>query len=153
MTRNHSDADDIAQETFIRAYRNIHRFRGRSSFYTWLYRITVNCSKDHLRRRSRKAEILLADTRDEEKGTDALTYIGRPPEALAEAQALELRGAVDQAMQSLSVKHRAALVLHEFEGLAHADIARVMGCSVGTVRSRLHYARERMRKKLRRFLQ
>ena len=144
LTRNHTDADDITQETFIRAYRALERFQGRSSLSTWLFRIALNCSRDHLRKRKRLGEVDL-DERVVNGRSRPAAEVGGGMEAG------EIREAVARAIDSLPFKQRSVLLLHSFEGMAHADIARVMGCSVGTVRSRLHYARERLRGKLKYF--
>jgi RNA polymerase sigma-70 factor (ECF subfamily) len=146
MTGNHSDADDAAQETFIRAYRGLRYFKGQSNFYTWLYRIMINCCMDVLRKRKRRGEIELNEA------LDADVYAGDSRGADRDAQLGELRGAVRQALASLPRKQRMALVLHEFDGIPHAEIAKIMRCSEGTVRSRLHYARLRMQEKLKKFL-
>jgi RNA polymerase sigma-70 factor (ECF subfamily) len=143
---NHSDADDLSQETFIRAYRGLGKFKGRSSFSTWLYRILVNCCMDVWRKRKQRGrdiqfnEALLPEDRGKGVARDA-------------AELSELQSAVADAIESLPPKHRMALVLHEFDNMAHEDIARAMGCSVGTARSRLHYARMKMQQKLRRFVE
>ncbi|MDD5557917.1 MAG: sigma-70 family RNA polymerase sigma factor [bacterium] len=145
MTGNHGDADDVAQETFIRAYRRIGQFGGRSSFFTWLYRILINCCMDCLRRRRRRGETDFQDFLDHGEGPAASHGGG--------AEGNELRGAIAAALESLPPKQRTALVLHEFERMRHEDIARVMGCSEGTVRSRLHHARLKLRRRLRDFIE
>ena len=134
---NHSDADDLSQETFIRAYRGLGKFKGQSSFSTWLYRILVNCCMDLWRKRKQRGmdlqlnEAILLENRGQRVARDAV-------------ELSELQSAVAEAIESLPPKHRTALLLHEFDNMAHEDIARVMGCSVGTARSRLHYARAKM---------
>jgi len=149
---NHSDADDVAQETFIRAYRGLKKFKGHARFSTWLYRIMINCCMDLLRKRKRRGgDLQLSEAvHGEEWAAGGRVTVG--PAALTHAAELnELRSAVADALESLPLKHRMALVLHEFDGMPHQDIARAMGCSVGTARSRLHYARMKMQQKLRRF--
>ncbi|MCX6355940.1 MAG: sigma-70 family RNA polymerase sigma factor [Candidatus Aureabacteria bacterium] len=150
MTGSRSDADDIAQDTFIKAYKALGNYRGEAAFYTWLYRILMNCCMDQLRKRKRieyKPDDLL------ELDVDSLerTKSAQIHSPLREAEAHELRDAVTEALESLPAKHRMVLVLHELDGMAHQDIARVVGCSEGTVRSRLYYARMKMRQKLRKF--
>lgn len=143
---NHSDADDLAQETFIRAYRGLGKFKGQSSFSTWLYRIMVNCCMDLWRRRKQRSRDLQLD--------EALLVENQGGEGARDAAELrELQSAVAEAIDSLPPKHRMALVLHEFDDMTHEDVARAMGCSVGTARSRLHYARAKMQQKLRRFVE
>jgi RNA polymerase sigma-70 factor (ECF subfamily) len=146
---NHSDADDVAQETFIRAYRGLKKFKGHSRFYTWLYRILINCCMDSLRKRKRER----VDLRLNEAVDGEAPATGKPAAAIHAAELNELQRAVADALESLSLKHRMALVLHEFDGMAHQDIAQVMGCSIGTARSRLHYARTKMQQRLRRFVE
>lgn len=146
LTGNHSDADDLAQETFIRAYRGLGKFKGQSSFSTWLHRILINCCMDLWRKRKQRGNDIQFD--------EALLLEDRGRVAARDAAELsELQSAVAEAIESLPSKHRMALVLHEFDNLAHEEIARVMGCSVGTARSRLHYARMKMQQKLRRFVE
>jgi len=150
MTGSRSDADDIAQETFIKAYKALSNFKGEAGFYTWLYRILMNCCMDQLRKRTRieyKPDDLLELDVDSIERTKS-AQIHSP---LREAEAHELRDAVTEALESLPAKHRMVLVLHEFDGMAHQDIAQVLGCSEGTVRSRLHYARMKMQQKLKKF--
>ena len=149
MTGNHGDADDIAQETFIRAYRKLGDFEGQSGLYTWLYRIAVNLSLDLLRRRSRRAEIDLGAAPEQQLSRAC----GGIQDAGEGAAALELREAVARGIEALPERHRVVLVLHDLEGLPHDEIAAVLGCSAGTVRSRLHYARRRLQKKLRVFVE
>jgi len=154
MMSNHSDADDVAQETFIRAYRGLKKFKGHSRFYTWLYRILVNCCMDSLRKKKRGGvDLRLNEAVDGEALAAGGGATGRPAAAIHAAELNELRSAVADALRSLRPKHRMVLVLHELEGMAHQDIAQIMGCSVGTARSRLHYARMKMQQKLRRFVE
>lgn len=152
MTGNHGDSDDIAQEAFIKAYRKLGEFEGQSGFYTWLYRIAMNCSLDLLRRRGRRAELDLEGALDAAERRLADTR-GASPDGMRGAAAEELREAVARGVAELPEKHRAALVLHDLEGMPHDEIARVLGCSPGTVRSRLHYARLAMQRKLRKFVE
>jgi RNA polymerase sigma-70 factor, ECF subfamily len=151
---NHSDADDVAQETFIRVYRGLKKFKGHSRLYTWLYRILINCCMDSLRKRKRRGGDLRLDeaAQLEERAVGSGVTTG-PAEAVHPAELNELQRAVADALESLSLKHRMTLVLHEFDGMAHQDIAQVMGCSIGTARSRLHYARMKMQQKLRKFVE
>lgn len=151
MTGNHGDSDDIAQETFIKAYRKLGEFEGQSGFYTWLYRIAVNCALDLLRKRGRRGELDLEGALPAAERRLAVTRKG-PPDGLREAEAEELREAVDRGVAELPEKHRAVIVLHDMEGVPHEEIAQVLGCSPGTVRSRLHYARLRMQQKLKDFI-
>jgi len=150
------DADlvqDIAQEAFIRAYRALPQFRGESAFYTWLYRIAVNTAKKQLMVLGRDpvmTESALSDSRDEADETSAPRLEPRDeetPEAVLASK--EVARAVNEAIESLSDELRQAIVLREIEGLSYDEIAQVMNCPVGTVRSRIFRAREAIAQRLR----
>lgn len=144
---------DIAQEAFIRAYRALPQFRGESAFYTWLYRIAVNTAKKQLMVLGRDpviTESALADRRDEEDETSAPQLEQRDdetPEAVLAGK--EVARVVNEAIESLSEDLRQAVVLREIEGLSYEEIAQVMNCPVGTVRSRIFRAREAIAQRLR----
>lgn len=135
------DVEDIAQETFIKAYRALPRFRGESAFYTWLYRIAVNTAKNHLAARHQRVQTVELDAEDADGGDlpAALKQEHGPEDALRSEQ---LKGAIDDALAALPEDLRSALTLREFNGLSYAQIAEVLGCPVGTVRSRIFRARE-----------
>lgn len=136
FTRNREDAWDLAQEVFIKAWRALKRFRGDSSFKTWLMRIAANHSKDHLKKR----RLDTASFDDALQAPDA--EIGaNPAEAAASS---ELGAAIDAAVQQLPPKHQLAFVLREYKGLSYQEMAEVMECNVGTVMSRLFNARKRL---------
>lgn len=144
VSRYVSDADeiqDVAQEAFIKAYRALPRFRGDSAFYTWLYRIAINTAKNYLVARNRRPPGVDVDAADAEyfDAPSALKDIENPENALYGA---ELKAVVDRAIQELPADLRAALTLREFDGLSYEDIAAIMECPVGTVRSRIFRARE-----------
>jgi RNA polymerase sigma-70 factor, ECF subfamily len=143
MTGNPDDAMDVAQETFLRAHRNLGAFLGESSFYTWLYRIAVNVAIDHRRRDARRAEVP-SDTEMLEE-THAAERTSEPD---AGASSAELRQTLLSAIDELTPEHKAAIVLREIEGLSYEDISKVMQCSKGTVMSRLHYARKKLQGRL-----
>ena len=142
-----ADVEDVTQEAFIKAYRALERFRGDSAFYTWLYRIAANAAKNHLVAKGRRprsdASIEDAEAFDE----FGLNSDSGSPEAIAMGD--ELVGVVDAAMQALPEDLRAALTLRELEGLSYDDIAEVLGCPVGTVRSRIFRAREAIDERVR----
>lgn len=144
ISRYVHDADevqDVAQEAFIKAYRALPKFRGDSQFYTWLYRIAVNTAKNHLVSRSRRppgSDIEVADAEYYEGG-GALREIETPENALFGA---ELKAVVETAIADLPDELRTAVTLREFEGLSYEEIADIMECPVGTVRSRIFRARE-----------
>ncbi len=146
--RDWAQAEDIAQEAFVRAYRALESFRGESSFYTWLYRITVNVAKNHLQAQKRK--VPLADMSDD--GLEALSEdlalqsADTPEQALVRQQTGE---ALLAALATLPGELRQALLLRELEGLDYQQIAERLNCPVGTVRSRIFRARENIDEKLR----
>ena len=131
IVRNREDAEDLVQEALVRAWRSLANFDGRSQFSTWLYRIVVNVCIDHLRRRRLETLSL-----DEHRGASI-----DPRNSLAGAG---LRDRLSRALDELSPAHRAVLTLREVEGLSYKEIAVAVGCSLGTVMSRLFHARRRM---------
>jgi len=138
-------AMDLAQDVFIRAYRGIRSFQGKSSFSTWLYRIAVNTCIDYTRRRSRSIDPMtvpeeVADYADSEPAAGE-TAVG--PDGLALAS--ELGEQIQAAIDALPSYHKAVFVLYEIKGLSYKEIAQTVGCSIGTVMSRLHYARKKLR--------
>ncbi|MBD2858573.1 RNA polymerase sigma factor RpoE [Spongiibacter sp. KMU-158] len=144
ISRYVKDADeiqDVAQEAFVKAYRALPRFRGDSAFYTWLYRIAINTAKNYLVSRSRRPPGSDVDVSDAEffEGPSALKDIETPENRLFGD---ELQRVVQTAIQGLPEDLRSALTLREFDGLSYEDIAEVMDCPVGTVRSRIFRARE-----------
>jgi len=146
--RNPAEAEDIAQEAFIKAYRALPAFRGDSAFYTWLYRIAINTAKNSLvasRRRPVSYDLDLQDGTQVQ--AQARLSDGETPEALALTE--EIRRTVNEAIEALPDDLRLAIVLRELEGLSYEDIARTMECPVGTVRSRIFRAREAIDRSLR----
>ncbi len=138
FVRGREDAWDVSQEVFVKAYRSLKTFRGEASFKTWVLRITANQCKDHLKKR-RLATVAFDDAL--EAGQVANTGF----EPADEVQSQEIRRALEQALERLPLKHRTAFVLREYEGLSYEEMAQAMGCSLGTVMSRLHHARKKMR--------
>jgi len=134
------EAEDVTQEAFIKAYRALGKFRGDSAFYTWLYRIAANAAKNHLVAKGRRpgADATIEDAEGFDEG-GLLSEIASP-EALAMGS--ELAEVVESALNALPDELKAALMLREFDGLSYDDIADVLGCPVGTVRSRIFRARE-----------
>lgn len=142
FVRNREDAWDISQEVFIKAYRAIGRFRGESSFKTWLLRIAANHCKDTFKRRKIPTVAF-----DEALGTDQHPQDGLAPDQAMAAR--ELGAAIEQAIDGLSPIHKTAFLLREFEDLSYQQMAEVMQCSLGTVMSRLHHARKKLQRALR----
>jgi len=152
MVRDVDIVPDIAQETFIRAYRAMPQFRGESAFYTWLYRIAVNTAKKalvDLKRDPLVSESSLAsrDDGDETSRTENELTDGETPEALLASK--EVAAAVNAAIEALSEDLRQAITLREIEGLSYEEIAEFMNCPIGTVRSRIFRAREAIAARLR----
>lgn len=148
ILRNREDAWDVAQEAFVKAYRNLDRFEGGSAFYTWIYRITYNLAIDHYRSKGRRDAVHFEDNAMMEKVLDAEdrpTFTTNPSEM---ADRAELTRVLNDAMSQLSDKHRAIIVLREVEGLAYEEIADVLGVPKGTVMSRLFHARKHLQKLL-----
>ena len=134
------EVEDVTQEAFIKAYRALGKFRGDSAFYTWLYRIAANAAKNHLVAKGRRpgADATIEDAQGFEEG--GLLSESASPEALAMGG--ELAVVVESALNALPDELKAALMLREFDGLSYDDIADILGCPVGTVRSRIFRARE-----------
>ncbi|WP_448566928.1 RNA polymerase sigma factor RpoE [Thalassotalea ganghwensis] len=145
--KNHSDVPDIVQEAFIKAYRALPNFRGESAFYTWLYRIAVNCAKNHMVAGSRKppgSDIEIEDAEVYDEG-EALRE-NASPEKLLLTQ--EIKRVIFNTIEQLPDDLRTAINLRELEGLSYEEIATIMECPVGTVRSRIFRAREAVDKKI-----
>ena len=139
--RDQEEVLDVTQEAFIKAFRALPKFRGDSQFYTWLYRIAINTAKNHLVARSRRPPAVDVDIADGEQmdGGDYLRDVEDPASSLARDR---LRAEIDAAITALPEDLKSAVTLREFEGLSYEEIAAVMGCPVGTVRSRIFRARE-----------
>ncbi|UTF61427.1 RNA polymerase sigma factor RpoE [Gilvimarinus sp. DA14] len=145
--RDQAEVQDVAQEAFIKAYRALDKFRGESAFYTWLYRIAINTAKNHLVSRSRRppASDVEVDEAEFYSGSDLLKDADTPESNLLCA---EIQQTVDNAIRDLPEDLRSAVTLREMEGLSYEDIAAIMDCPVGTVRSRIFRAREAIDKSI-----
>ena len=146
--RNPADAEDVAQEAFIKAYRAMPQFRGDSAFYTWLYRIAINTAKNAIVSRDRNPVEFDLDMQaiEESQSMQARLADTTTPESLLQTE--EIRTTVNQAIDALPEDLRTAIVLRELEGLSYEDIALAMECPVGTVRSRIFRAREAIDRRL-----
>jgi RNA polymerase sigma-70 factor (ECF subfamily) len=143
MMRNEDDAIDLSQEAWVKGWQRLRQFQGESTFATWMTRIVINLCLDQLRKHQRqRAESI--EALDEESGgvERQMPVVTVNPTAGLERS--ELRERIDKALAQLSYEHRTALVLHEFEEMEYKQIAKTMGCSIGTVMSRLFYARRKM---------
>lgn len=152
MVRHQEDAMDLSQEAFIKAYRNLARFQGSSSFYTWIYRITVNLCIDYLRKSGRVQSVDYDDRigRDnsEVDGDGSILPTRLDADPSRSLMRKELIEKMQHALETLSENHRAILLLREVEGLSYEEMAEVLGVSKGTVMSRLHHARKNMQSAL-----
>ena len=144
MTSNHEDANDLAQEAFIKAFQALKSFKGGSSFYTWVYRIAVNKTINFLKQRKNKAQMSLNDLDFNAEHDPDLVALISEKTPRREINLAELQEKLNIAMQKLSEPHRLVVTLHDVQGLSHDEIARIMDCNIGTVRSRLFYARQQL---------
>lgn len=149
MVRDPEEVEDIAQETFIKAYRALSNFRGDAAFYTWLYRIGVNTAKNYLAMRKKSMPTISdhAMNDDDEPDERLIAHDIATPES--ELQSKQIAIAVNEAVEALPEELRSAIILREMEGLSYEEIAESMGCPIGTVRSRIFRAREAIAAKLR----
>jgi RNA polymerase sigma-70 factor (ECF subfamily) len=143
MVRNEDEALDLSQEAWVKGWQRLAQFQGQAGFATWMTRIVINLCVDQLRKQKRQRAESLEVLEEESGGVERLMPATMPNPA-AGLEREELRRRIDRALDQLSADHRAVLVLHEFEGLEYKEIAERMGCSIGTVMSRLFYARRRM---------
>ena len=152
LTSNREDAADLTQDAFIKAFRSINRFKGKSSFFTWLYRIAINGALTHLKR-NRLRRFFSFETIHEEMGaTDIMEALAVHTNSDKSALLSELQEKLNEALHKLSPNHRTVVVLFEIEELSHQEISEIMQCSVGTVRSRLHYAKQQLQAYLQNYL-
>ncbi|MDD3179845.1 MAG: sigma-70 family RNA polymerase sigma factor [Opitutaceae bacterium] len=152
LTSNREDASDLTQEAFIKAFQSIKRFQGQSSFFTWLYKIAVHSTLSHLRRNRLRSFFSLEKMNEGEVNPEIINALTDKQGADREAQMRELHEKLNEALQKLSIKHRTVITLFEIDGLSHAEIAEIMACSEGTVRSRLHYAKQFLQGELSKYL-
>jgi RNA polymerase sigma-70 factor (ECF subfamily) len=149
IVRQADDAREVAQTTWVKAWQRLNTYKREAKFFTWIYRIAVNTAMDHVRRQIRQREVPFEDETGRE-ATPAPEWSGalvaRPDQ---EAEQDDVRRAFNEALSGLSPEHRAALVMREVEGRTYREIAELQGCRVGTVMSRLFYARRAIQDKLR----
>ena len=142
MTFNHEDAADLTQESFVKAFRSLSKFKRKSSFFTWLYRIGVNLTLTHLKRKKARKFFSFDQLIDQNKSKNQSVEFSSSETSSVNTTLLnELHEKLNEALSKLSDKHRTIVVLFEIDGLSHKEIASIMKCTEGTVRSRLHYAK------------
>lgn len=152
LTSNREDTADLVQDAFIKAFQSINRFQGQSSFFTWLYKIAVNTTLSHLRKNKLRTFFSLEKVQEDGATAEILNQLTDTSGADRDAYLRELQEKLNEALQKLSIKHRTVITLFEIDGLSHAEIAEVMDCSEGTVRSRLHYAKQFLQGELSKYL-
>ncbi len=151
MTGNKEDTEDLVQDVFVKAYASLKYFLGQSSFYTWIYRIAINRSINFLKKRKRREAVSLNDVDEAVERDPAYVELSARESPFRDATLSELKERLNNALQTLSEKHRTVVVLHDIQGVPHDQIAKMTGCSEGTVRSRLFYARQRLQAELSEF--
>jgi RNA polymerase sigma-70 factor, ECF subfamily len=151
MVRNEQDAWDLAQDSFVKAWKSIGRFRGQSSFYTWIYRIVMNVTIDWLRKKQVKGTGTEFDDSVQLKEIDPASRTSPRAEELPHERMErgEIRARIDAAIAQLSPEHRAVILMKETKDMQYHEIAEALGCSIGTVMSRLFYARKKLQTSLR----
>lgn len=149
MTSNREDSSDLTQDAFIKAFQSINRFQGQSSFFTWLYKIAVNSTLSHLRKNKLRTFFSFEKVNEDEAvSAEVVAALTDNTGADRDTFVRELQEKLNEAMQKLSINHRTVITLFEIDGLSHQEIAEIMNCSVGTVRSRLHYAKQLLQSEL-----
>jgi RNA polymerase sigma factor (sigma-70 family) len=144
MTSNHEDANDLAQEAFIKGFQALKSFKGDSSFYTWIYRIAVNKTINFLKQRKNRTHMSLNDIDFNAENDPDLVALISDKTPRRDINLSELQEKLNEAMQKLSPVHRLVVTLHDVQGLSHEEIGKIIDCNIGTVRSRLFYARQQL---------
>ncbi len=152
MTSNKEDTHDLLQDIFAKAYRSLKRFRGKSTFYTWIYSISVNMTLNFLKKRKRRAGYSFDDVDSGIQNDPAFIDQGHRANPRRQSNIHELQKKLNEAMQELSEDHRSVVTMFDIQGMPHAEISRILGVSQGTVRSRLYYAHQRLQGYLEEFL-
>ena len=151
MTQSREDSYDILQDVFAKAYRSIKRFKGNSTFYTWIYSISVNTAINHLKKMKRKAAISLDDEDKGVQNDDAIQGLSARDNPRKETDLRLLQKKLNEALLSLSNDHRAVVIMFDIQGIPHAEISRILCVTEGTVRSRLFYAHKNLQAQLQEF--
>ena len=151
MTSNHEDTNDLLQDVFAKAYRSIGGFRGNSAFYTWVHSIAVNMTINFLKKRGRRLTLSLDDMDAGVQNQKEFIELTSSTNPVREADLSELQIRLNEAMMKLSYDHRAVVTMFDIQGMPHAEIAKILGISEGTVRSRLFYAHRQLQNYLEEF--
>ena len=152
MTSNKEDANDLTQDVFAKAYRSLRRFRGRSSFYTWIYAIGTNMTLNFLKKRNRRAAWSLDNLDSGIQNDEAMVDLAHAANPRHQSDWNELQKKLNEALQSLSNRHRAVVTMFDIQGIPHAEISKILKVSEGTVRSRLFYAHRQLQGHLEEFI-
>lgn len=152
MTSNHEDTNDLLQEIFAKAYRSLKGFRGKSAFYTWIHSIAVNMTINFLKKRRRRFSMSLDDIDSGIHHDAEFLEATATSDPRREANLSDLQKKLNEAMQRLSNDHRAVVTMFDIQGMPHAEIAKILKISEGTVRSRLHYAHRQLQSSLKEFI-
>ena len=152
MTNNHTDAWDLAMETFEKAYKSIHSFRLDAEFFTWLYRIGFNLTVNFLKRNKHRNNLSMDDADLDLQNRSEFIDVSASGDAEKQARLTELKKKLNESMMKLSDQHRAVVTLFDIQGLSHAEISKIMNCKEETVRSRLFYAHKQLQKYLKNYL-
>ena len=152
LTSNREDTADLTQDAFIKAFQSINRFQGHCSFFTWLYKIAINTTLSHLRKNRLRNFFSLEKIQEDGASAQILELLTDKHGADRDTHLRELQEKLNEALQKLSIAHRTVITLFEIDDLSHSEIAEVMGCSEGTVRSRLHYAKQFLQGEMSKYL-
>ncbi len=152
MTSNKEDANDLTQDVFAKAYRSLRRFRGRSSFYTWIYAIGTNMTLNFLKKRNRRAAWSLDNLDSGIQNDEAMVDLAHAANPRHQSDLNELQEKLNEALQSLSNRHRVVVTMFDIQGIPHAEISKILKVSEGTVRSRLFYAHRQLQGHLEEFI-
>jgi len=144
MTSNKEDTHDLLQDIFAKAYRSLRHFRGKSTFYTWIYSIATNMTLNFLKKRRRRTGLSLDDEESGVQNDDAFVDHGHRANPRRQSNIHELQKKLNEALQNLSEEHRAVVTMFDIQGMPHAEISKILGVSEGTVRSRLYYAHQQL---------
>ncbi len=152
---NHEDAKEVAQDAFVRVYRNLHKFRGHSSFQTWLYKIVLNLARNRYRKMKRRGEdknVSLDNPLMHEDGESSREVADERLSPERDMMSKEIRRHIQDALGRICLEHRQVVVLRHIEGLSYTEMSEILGCAEGTIKSRLHRARQELREHLRELL-